>query len=175
VFFTSHGHNSGSVFCDAPHRLGEGIRTSLSAYVDRDCCQPYYGLGNAVPREASLLDRPALPNYYTYRRDRMGATLDLQWRLLPAVRLLTGVAAQRNAAAARDSSTLFGRDLAGGTLARADDPATALGPKVGLVVDTRDAERDPRRACGWRRSPGRRCCSQADVISPVSPRRCAAT
>jgi hypothetical protein len=66
VFFTSHGHNSGSVFCDAPHRLGEGIRTSLSAYVDRDCCQPYYGLGNAVPREASLLDRPALPNYYTY-------------------------------------------------------------------------------------------------------------
>ena len=145
VLLTTNSHNSASVFYDAPDGLGRGIRLTARANVDRDCCQPYYGLGNTAPRDTALLDRPGLPNYYTYRRDRLGAALDVQRALLPRLRLLAGAAVQHNAAAARDRSTLFAQDLAGAVIAGADAPTTALGPRVGLVYDTRDAERDPRR------------------------------
>jgi hypothetical protein len=144
VFLTTHGHNSASVFYDAP-RIGRRVRLTARMNVDRDCCQPYYGLGNAAPRDTGLLDRPGLPNYYTYRRDRVGAGFDLQWAVRSSVRLLAGVAAQHNAAGARDRATLFAQDVAGGVIAGAGEPATAVGPRVGLVYDTRDLERDPRR------------------------------
>lgn len=145
VFFTTNGHNSVSVFYDAPAGLGAGVRVSAALNLDGDCCQPYYGLGNAAPRDTRVLGRAGLPNYYTYQRDRVGAALDVQWRALPHLHLLGGVAAQYNAAAARDPNTLFGLDLISGTIAGADEPTTAAGPKVGVVYDTRDAERDPRR------------------------------
>ncbi len=145
VFFTTHGHNSVSLFYDAPGWLPRGVRLTAGLGLDLDCCQPYYGLGNAAPRDTALLSRPPLTHYYTYKRDRVGAAVNLQWSVLPHVRVLSGVAAQYNAAAARDPNTLFALDLASGTIAAADEPATALGPKVGLVYDTRDFERDPRR------------------------------
>jgi outer membrane protein assembly factor BamA len=145
VFFTTNGHNSASVFYDAPDRLGHGVRLSGRLNADRDCCQPYYGLGNAAPRDTALLHRPGLPNYYSYRRDRLGAALDVQWSLPAHLRVLAGAAAQHNAAVARDTSTLFAADLATAVILGADAPATALGPRVGLVYDTRDAERDPRQ------------------------------
>ncbi|MBI3082265.1 MAG: hypothetical protein HYY94_05055, partial [Gemmatimonadetes bacterium] len=101
VFFTTRGRRSVTVFYDAPRQFGEAVRLTVRAYVDRDCCQPYFGLGNASAYDAALTTRPSLPDYYTYRRNRAVAVVDLQWRVLPRVRLLTGVAVNRNATAAR--------------------------------------------------------------------------
>src|SRR5574341_49428 len=145
LYFTSHGRVSVSAFADVPRAFGERVRVTGRAYVDRDCCQPYYGLGNAAPYDPSLAARAPLPSYYTFDRDRVSAVLDVQWVLVPRLRLLTGAAVSWNDAAARDSSTQFAQDQADGTLGSADDRSTALGPKLGLVYDTRDAERDPRR------------------------------
>ncbi|MBI2401726.1 MAG: BamA/TamA family outer membrane protein [Gemmatimonadetes bacterium] len=145
VFFTTRGRRSVTVFYDAPRQFGEAVRLTVRAYVDRDCCQPYFGLGNASAYDAALTTRPSLPDYYTYRRNRATAVVDLQWRVLPQVRLLTGVAVNRNTTAARDPSTQFAVDLGNGTIPSGEDASTSLGPKVGLVYDTRDLERDPRR------------------------------
>jgi len=148
VFFTTHGRRKISLFYDAPHQFGAGVRLTARAYADRDCCQPYYGLGNATTYVDTLGARPSLPSYYTYRRTRLSADVFLQWRLLPGARVLTGVALNRNTTAARDPDTRFGRDLANGTIPAGENGSTSLGPKLGVIYDTRDSERDPRRG-GW--------------------------
>ncbi len=133
LYFTTHGRVSISAFYDVPRAFGDRVRVTVRAGVDRDCCQPYYGLGNA-----SLYDPALAGRYYTYERDRLTGALSVQWVLVPHVRLLIGIAADRSTAAARDSNTLFAQGALGGT-------ETSLGPKLGLVYDTRDLERDPRR------------------------------
>jgi outer membrane protein assembly factor BamA len=145
VFFTSHGHNSVSIFYDAPEQFGHGLRMTARLNIDRDCCQPYYGLGNAAPYDTALVNRPSLPNYYSYERDRLAVAADLQWSVVRHLRVLTGVAAQRNTATSRDSSTLFAENVANGTVAAGEGRSTVLGPRVGVVYDSRDFERDPRR------------------------------
>lgn len=133
VYVTSKGRVSLTGFYDVPRALGDRIRVSLRVNLDRDCCQPFYGLGNASPYDPATPER-----YYTYQRNRVTAALNVQVILLPHVRLLTGIAADRGVSAARDTITLFGQDAAGET-------RTSVGPKLGLVYDTRDQERDPRR------------------------------
>ncbi len=145
LYFTTHGRASVSVFYDAPHQFGDRVRVAVRGGLDRDCCQPYYGLGNGSLYDPALASRLPLPSYYTYQRNRLSMALDVQWVVVPHVRLLTGVAVSRNTAAARDSNTLFARDRSSGTLPARDDRSTSLGPKLGLVYDTRDLERDPRR------------------------------
>ena len=145
VFFTTRGRRSVTLFYDSPRQFGERVRLTVRAFVDRDCCQPYFGLGNATPYDSALDARDSLPSYYTYRRNRATLVVDLQWSVLPRVRLLTGMAAHRNTTAARDLSTQFAVDLNNGTVPSGEDASTSLGPKVGLIYDTRDVERDPRR------------------------------
>jgi len=145
VFFTTHGRRKVSVFYDAPHQFGDGVRLTARAYVDRDCCQPYYGLGNATTYLDTLAARTSLPNYYSYTRTRVSLDGFLQWRLVPRARVLTGVALNRNTTAARDPDTQFARDLANGTIPAGEEGSTSLGPKLGLIYDTRDSERDPRQ------------------------------
>lgn len=145
VFFTTRGRKSVAVFYDAPRQFGERVRLTVRVYLDRDCCQPYFGLGNATTYDTALDVRASLPSYYVYRRNRVTAVVDLQWSVVPRVRLLTGVAAHRNTTAARDLSTQFAVDLNNGTIPAGEDASTSLGPKVGVIYDTRDGERDPRR------------------------------
>ena len=145
VFFTTRGRKSVTVFYDAPRQFGERVRLTVRVYVDRDCCQPYFGLGNTTGYEAGLDQRDSLPSYYVYRRNRATAVVDLQWTIRPGVRLLTGVAAHRNTTAARDPGTQFAVDENNGTIPVGEDASTSLGPKIGVVYDTRAWERDPRR------------------------------
>jgi len=133
VYVTSKGRVSITAFYDVPRAFGERVRVSARANLDRDCCQPFYGLGNASLNDTTLPTR-----YYTYRRNRVTAAVSVQVNLLPHLRVLSGIAADRGTAAARDSATLFAQDATGET-------RTSLGPKLGLVYDTRDLERDPHR------------------------------
>lgn len=135
VYATSRGRVSVTAFYDVPRAFGDRVRVALRANVDRDCCQPYYGLGNASPYEPALGGR-----YYTYRRNRLTGVLNVQVILVPHLRLLSGIAANRGTAVARDSNTLFAQQAV-------EEARTALGPKLGLIYDTRDLERDPHR--GW--------------------------
>ena len=137
VFFTTQGRREVSAVFDAPYILDGAARLTAFAGFLRDCCQPYYGLGHETTYELGLATPATGPNYYTYGRERWSAVLDLQWRVTPALRVLTGFAAHRNEGTARQGSTLFDRE-------QLDGSATSLGPKVGLVWDTRDQERDPR-------------------------------
>src|SRR3990172_7777970 len=70
VFFTTRGRRSVTLFYDSPRQFGERVRLTVRAFVDRDCCQPYFGLGNATPYDSALDARDSLPSYYTYRRNR---------------------------------------------------------------------------------------------------------
>jgi outer membrane protein assembly factor BamA len=133
VYVTSKGRVSVTAFYDVPRAFGERVRVAVRANLDRDCCQPFYGLGDASVYDPALSGR-----YYTYRRNRVTGALNVQVVLLPGLRLLTGIAADRGVSAARDTVTLFGQSVVGET-------RTSVGPKLGLAYDTRDLERDPRR------------------------------
>jgi len=144
VFFTSNGRRSVGAFFDAPYLMSEGVRLTVWVGYDRDCCQPYYGFGNASPYDPSLVDRPGIPNYYTYNRKRIFGFADLQWRIVPTFRILTGVAVVRNITASRDPQTLYAVDAASGVIPETDSAYNSWGPRLGVVFDTRDFERDPR-------------------------------
>ena len=144
VFFTSNGRRSVSAFFDAPYLINDGVRLTAWVGYERDCCQPYYGFGNASAYDPALVDRPGLPNYYSYNGKRGFGVADLQWRLAPHLRFLTGFAVSHDITAARDAQTLFAENAVNGVIPAADSAYTSLGPKVGVIFDTRDFERDPR-------------------------------
>jgi hypothetical protein len=136
IFFTTEGRREVSAVFDAPYILDGAARLTVFAGFLRDCCQPYYGRGNGTTYNAASAAPSAGPNFYTYRRERWSGVIDLQWRVARGLRLLTGVAAHHNAGTARDPNTLFALEGLGGS-------SVSLGPKLGLVLDTRDRERDP--------------------------------
>ncbi len=143
VFFTTNGRRSVSLWFDAPYQLGDAVRLTGRTYYDHDCCQPYYGFGNASPYDPGRTTGPG-PNYYSYRRTRWSGVVDLQWRVAARVRVLTGLALHRNGTAARDANTLFADDALAGVIAATDTAYVSWGPRFGIVYDSRDAERDPR-------------------------------
>ncbi len=142
VFFTSNGRRSVGAFFDAPYLISDGVRLTVWVGYDSDCCQPYYGFGNASPYLPDVVELNAI--FYTYNRKRIFGVADLQWRLAPKFRFLTGVAAARNITATRDPQTLFSLDAARGVIPATDSAYNSWGPKVGVIFDTRDFERDPR-------------------------------
>lgn len=141
LFWTTGGQRELSAVLDAPALFGRRVRLTTFVGFERDCCSPYFGLGNGTTFDHSI----ASPAYYSYRRQRLSFVADVQWALHPHVRILVGLAAHRNEAASRGLETLFGLDSAAGRITSLDIAAAAIGPKVGLVFDTRDRERDPRR------------------------------
>ncbi len=152
VFFTSNGRRSVGAFFDAPYLINPAVRLTVWAGYDGDCCQPYYGFGNATQYDTGIL--AGQPIYYTYNRKRVFGIADLQWRVLPKFRVLTGVAYVHNITGARDPQTLYAEDAANGIIPATDSSYNSWGPKVGVIFDTRDVERDPRTgvwldALGW--------------------------
>jgi outer membrane protein assembly factor BamA len=145
LFFTTEGQRTLSGFFDVPYVAGRGARLTISAALDRDYV-PYYGLGNATSFDTTLAVRVGAPNYYTYERSRAYLTPDLQWRLAGnVVRLITGLAWYHNIAEVRDQSSRYAEDLNGGVIPAGDRSVMSWGPRIGLVLDLRDAERDPHR------------------------------
>lgn len=145
VFFTTGGRREIAALFDAPALAGSALRVTALAAWERDCCYPYFGVGNGTSYDPGLFRPSSGPNHYSYHRDRLSLILNLQWSLNPTFRLLAGVAGHRNEASSRGLSTLFASDSARGEVPVGDLAALSIGPKVGIVVDTRDRERDPGR------------------------------
>ncbi|NIR00719.1 MAG: BamA/TamA family outer membrane protein [Gemmatimonadales bacterium] len=143
VFFTTGGRREVSAVADAPFVFGGVGRLTLVVGFERDCCQPYFGLGNASVYDPDLAKLESGPSFYTYARRRWSAVLNLQWRARRNVRILTGFAAHHNAGESRDPNTLFAQDSITGLLPAPQLSAASIGPKVGIVLDSRDHERDP--------------------------------
>ncbi|MGD2135634.1 MAG: BamA/TamA family outer membrane protein [Gemmatimonadales bacterium] len=145
LFATTEGRRELLATVDMPFLLAGAARLTLFAGFEHDCCHPYYGFGNASPYDPALADPIAGVNFYTYTRRRWSLVADMQWRILPGLRVLTGMAAYHNRSAARDPRTAFALDSASVILAAQDFRAASAGPKLGVVYDTRDRERDPHR------------------------------
>jgi len=144
AFFTTGGHNTLRVFVDIPYLLPT-LRLSVLAALDRDCCSPYFGIGNETPYDPMLALPDSGPNAYTYHRNRVTGSVTLQWRPAGHVRVLGGVAAHRNDAHSRGADTRFALDSAAGVFPATDAATTTVGLNVGLEFDSRDQERDPSR------------------------------
>lgn len=145
IFFTTGGRREVSAVADAPFVFGGVGRLTLFVGFERDCCQPYFGLGNASMYDPDLAKLESGPSFYTYGRRRWSAVLNLQWRMNRSLRILTGLAAHHNAGESRHLNTLFAQDSTTGTLPASQLSAASIGPKVGIVLDSRDHERDPHR------------------------------
>lgn len=144
LFFTTGGHTTLRAFVDIPYLLPT-LRLSVLAALDRDCCSPYFGFGNTSPYDPALASPDSGPNPYTYRRNRATGSVDVQWRPGGPLRVLAGIAADRNVANSRGASTRFALDSAASVFPATDAATTTVGLKVGIVFDSRDQERDPSR------------------------------
>lgn len=144
VFLTTKGRKDLVATLDVPYFARGTGRLTVYAGYEGDCCRPYYGFGNASTYDAARADPAEGPNYYTYDWRRLSLVTDLQWRIAGRWRVLTGFAAYHNRSGARDSVTAFAADSAGLVLAPYEFSAASVGPKLGLVYDSRDQERDPR-------------------------------
>jgi hypothetical protein len=145
LFFTTNGRRELRVFGDVPYALRRRIRISGLVLWDRDCCQPYYGLGNATTYDPALASPDSGPSFYTYLRERVTGLVDVQWRAIGPLRVLVGYAAHHMSASSRSPATRFAADSATGVFPADDGSTLSAGLKLGLVLDTRDQERDPRR------------------------------
>lgn len=143
LFFTTGGRRVVTVLFDAPSWGAGAVRVTAFAGWERDCCYPYYGLGNGTGYDPALASPASGPNHYGYRRERLSLVGNLQWTARPGLRVLAGMAAYRNEASSGGPTTLFAADSAAGRIPVADLVAWSIGPRFGVVVDTRDAERDP--------------------------------
>jgi hypothetical protein len=143
LFFTTNGRRQVRVYVDLPY-VRDRLRLTVLGAWDRDCCYPYYGLGNATPYDPALAAPDSGPSFYSYRRERVSGEADVQWRAWRGVRVLVGFAAHRNAATSRAPDTRFALDSLAGVIT-GEATAVSAGLKVGLVLDTRDQERDPTR------------------------------
>lgn len=173
VFFTSNGRREVSLLFDAPALL-PALRLSALAAWERDCCWPYYGLGNATPRDPAQARPPSGINYYTYRRQRWTLVLNGQWRVRPFLRVLGGLGAYHNAVHTRALSTLLAADSVAGRIPADHFSIASVGPRLGLILDTRDHERDPRRgiwleALLWHGGDFTRYSGTARAYLPVGP------
>ena len=54
LFFTTGGRREVSALADVPEAFGGRGRVTASASWERECCYPYYGLGNATPYDPAL-------------------------------------------------------------------------------------------------------------------------
>lgn len=138
LFATTNGRREIVATVDVPFLLRGAARLTVFAGFERDCCHPYYGFGNASSRDPSLD-----PRFYTYARRRWSLVPTLQWRLGRAFRLLTGAGIIHNRSGVRDSLSEFALDSAAAVIAPEEYSAASVGPRVGIVFDTRDQERDP--------------------------------
>jgi hypothetical protein len=168
LFFTTNGRRQVRVYVDLPY-VRDRLRLTVLGAWDRDCCYPYYGLGNATPYDPALAAPDSGPSFYSYRRERVSGEADVQWRAWRGVRVLVGFAAHRNAATSRAPDTRFALDSLAGVIT-GEATAVSAGLKVGLVLDTRDQERDPTRGI-W----GAQRRSRASRGPFASTRRCAMT
>ena len=174
VFFTTRGRREAIAVFDAPSLIAANVRITVLAAFERDCCYPYFGLGNATPYDPALRSPATGPNYYTYTRRRLSAVATVQWTVHSGVRLLAGVAAYHNRATSRGVVTLFARDSAAGVIRTSDFSALSIGPKVGVVLDTRDRERDPHHGVwleglAWATGDFARYSATARGYAPLAP------
>jgi hypothetical protein len=144
IYFTTNGRREVFVFADAPFVFGGDWRVSVGAGFSGECCVPYYGLGNASVYDPARAE-DASPPFYRYDRDRWIFEAILQWRVRPSVRLLGGFSAYHNSSESGGPDTRFAEDLAASVVPSAHLSAASVGPKLGIVYDTRDHERDPHR------------------------------
>ena len=145
IFFTTNGRREVFLFSDMPFLFGGAWRLSAGAGFSRECCAPYYGIGNGSEYDPALANDSVSPSFYTYDRDRWTFVADLQWRAKPSLRVLVGFALFHNASESRGANTRFAEDIAAGVVPTATLSAASVGPKFGIVFDTRDFERDPHR------------------------------
>lgn len=142
VFLTTEGRFDATVFIDAPSLLPGGWRLTGFAGREQQVAQPYYGIGNATAREASVEDGPN-PYFYRFGRTRFRVTADLQHRIAnSSARLLVGAGASHSTVDPTpfdSGTTLLATELAGRT--PAPDRTNYL--RAGIVWDTRDREIGP--------------------------------
>jgi hypothetical protein len=145
IFFTTNGRREVFLFSDMPYLFGGAWRLSINVGFSRECCAPYYGFGNGSEFDPALAADSIAPRFYTYDRDRWTFVANLQWRAKPTLRFLAGLAVFHNASESRGPNTRFAEDVAAGVVPTETLSAASVGPKFGIVFDTRDFERDPHR------------------------------
>lgn len=122
----------------------DGWRLRLRLSARRDNRWGYYGLGNATEfHRDSMTD--VQPYFYRVSRSARVARLTVQRRLVGSLRALGGVGLEYTDFRELPGESVFRRDHAGGVVDSSDVPLTDAVWRVGLVVDTRDHEIDPRR------------------------------
>lgn len=120
----------------------EGWRARLTLTAARDNRLGYYGVGNGT-RYAPDSGRRVGAYFYRVSRTRLLARATLQRRLIGPLRLLVGGAVVRTDFRALPGRSVFGDDLAAGTVDPRTVPFTDKVARAGVVLDTRDNEVDP--------------------------------
>jgi hypothetical protein len=121
-----------------------GWRLVATFTAQRRARENYYGIGNDAPFDgANVTD--AQPHYYQSLNLRYSARTEIQRQVVGPLRLLAGFHAERWRIDTLPGPSVLRRDLAVGadpTIAR---PTNDLSARVGLVIDARDNEVNPRQ------------------------------
>lgn len=132
-----------TVFADAQApALWDGWRLAVTLAVARENRLGFYGLGNDTPPAADSVTVTA-PYYYKVGRTHGGGRLTLERRIVGPLRALAGAAFERTDFRPLPGPSVFRASLANGAVDSTTIPFSDGVVRVGLVLDTRDNERDP--------------------------------
>jgi len=124
--------------------LVDGWRFLIIGRVIRESRFGYFGLGNDTPRDHALVTDTS-KHYYQLRRVSALGRADVHRRIVGRLRAFAGLAYRKSDFSALPGPTLFGEQIAAGVVDSADLRGLAFAGRMGLVIDTRDKELDPRR------------------------------
>jgi outer membrane protein assembly factor BamA len=124
--------------------LFRGWRLVAALGAQRRARENYYGIGNDAPYDgANITD--AQPHYYQSLNVRYSARTEIQRQVVGPLRLLAGFHAERWRIDTLPGPSVLRQDLTAGTDPTIARPTNDVSARVGLVIDARDNEVNPRQ------------------------------
>ena len=139
---STNAYYGAAIRLEAPAWL-DGWRFLAIAGALRETRFGYYGVGNDTPYDDDI--RQANSRFNDTERTGYVGRADLQRRIIGPLRGLAGVLLRRVEFGQLDTLTLFNIQVADGTISSDQLSSTRVAARLGLVLDTRDSELDPRR------------------------------
>ena len=124
--------------------LVDGWRFLIIGRIIRESRFGYYGLGNDTPHDPDLVTDTS-KHYYRLRRVSALGRADVHRRIVGRLRAFAGLAYRKSDFSTLPGPSLFGDQIAAGVVDSSDLSGLALAGRLGVVLDTRDKELDPRR------------------------------